>query len=289
MEICTAPSHSSERSAGQNYCRPFLKWAGGKGKVLDQIFAALPPGERLIEPFVGAGVVFLNAGFASNVLADSNPHLVATLANVQSRVDEVMTELESLFTPSNHCEPAYYTLRDEFNADPAPTPRHAALFIYLNRHCFNGLCRFNRSGGFNVPFGRYSNVSMPGEELLHFHAAARSATFTYAGFQETMAVAVPGDVIYADPPYVPLSNAAGFTSYDGKVFGEQEQRDLAEAAREAAAQGVPVVISNHDTPFTRKLYAGAALRFFSVGRTISCNGEKRGKAPELIAIFRPGT
>ena len=102
MEICTAPSHSSERSAGQNYRRPFLKWAGGKGKVLDQIFAALPPGERLIEPFVGAGVVFLNAGFASNVLTDSNPHLVATLANVQSRVDEVMTELESLFTPATY-------------------------------------------------------------------------------------------------------------------------------------------------------------------------------------------
>ena len=228
MEICTAPSSSSEISPEPNYRRPFLKWAGGKFKILDAILAALPPGERLVEPFVGSGVVFLNAGYAANVLADSNPHLIGTLTNVQSRLDEVMAELQSLFIPANNCEPAYYTLRDELNADPAPTPRHAALFMYLNRHCFNGLCRFNRSGGFNVPFGEYKTVSIPREDIMHFHDAANDATFTCAGFRETMAAAVPGDVIYADPPYAPLSGTAKFTSYDGKVFGEQEQRDLAE-------------------------------------------------------------
>jgi DNA adenine methylase len=286
METCTAPSLSLKKSAGPKFGRPFLKWAGGKFGILDRIFDALPPGERLVEPFVGAGAVFLNAGFASNVLADSNPHLIATLGNVQSRVDEVMAELESLFIPANNCEPAYYTLRDEFNADPVSSPRHAALFIYLNRHCFNGLCRFNRSGAFNVPFGQHKSVGLPREEIMQFHAAARSATFTCAGFQETMAAAVPGDVIYADPPYVGLSETAKFTSYDGKVFGEKEQRDLAEAARAAAARGVRVVISNHDTSFTRELYAGAELRHFSVGRSISCKGEKRGAAPELIAIFK---
>jgi DNA adenine methylase len=284
----SAPSSggaNEEATAAATYRRPFLKWAGGKFKILPALLPRLGSGPRLIEPFAGSGAVFLNAPFTSFVAADDNEHLIATFLQVQADAHAVLREAETLFAPETNDATAFYALREEFNQGPVHTPRHAALFVYLNRHCFNGLCRFNRGGGFNVPFGRYRAPSLPREEILRFGAAARAVEFRRAGFLETMDRARPGDVVYCDPPYAPLTPTANFTAYSAGGFGEQEQRALAEAARRLAARGVTCVLSNHDTPLTRQLYQGARATYLSVRRFISSDAQNRAAAPEVIAVF----
>jgi len=146
--------------------------------------------------------------------------------------------------------------------DHRQSRRKAALFVYLNRHGYNGLCRYNRRGGFNVPFGRYVRPHFPEAEMLAFHAHAQRADFRVQSFE------------------------ANFTSYSRDGFDLEQQRHLAELAAETAARGIPVLISNHDTPFTREAYANAAeLDSFPVHRSISCNGARREAARELLALF----
>jgi DNA adenine methylase len=269
----------------REFKRPFLKWAGSKFKILDAILANLPPGRCLVEPFVGSGAVFLNAGYRENRVADANKHLIGTFLQIKTNLAEVLSELDRLFVPECNTEVAFYRLRAEFNADVSLTARHAALFIYLNRHCFNGLCRFNRSGQFNVPFGRYRGPTVPKTEILNFHSFAQATEFSTESFRATMNKARRGDIVYCDPPYAPLTATANFTSYSTTDFGEADQRSLAEAALELAARGVPVVISNHDTPLTRELYAKAKCRYISVQRYISCDSTNRAEAPEVVALF----
>lgn len=264
--------------------RPFLKWAGNKYRILAQIKAALPPGRRLIEPFVGSGAVFANTDYARYLLADVNPDLIALYRHLQDEGPRFIEYCRSYFTAENNTSAAYYDLRARFN-EMADVREKAALFVYLNRHCYNGLCRYNAGGGFNVPFGRYRKPYFPAAEMAHFHERARRAEFVCAAFGETMAGAQPGDAVYCDPPYAPLSATANFTSYSPQQFGVEEQRELARLAEKLASRGVSVIISNHDTDFTRREYAQARIVTFDVRRTISCDGASRGHAQELLAVF----
>ena len=264
--------------------RPFLKWAGNKIRVLHQIKAILPPGKRLIEPFVGSGAVFANLDYARYLLADANPDLIALYRHLQAEGTDFIAYCRSFFTPDNNTSDAFYSLRARFN-QTADAREKAALFVYLNRHCYNGLCRYNASGGFNTPFGRYARPYFPADEMAHFYARSQRAEFVCAGFRDTMQRAQPGDVVYCDPPYAPLSQKAGFTSYSANRFGLAEQRELARLAEALAGRGVPVVISNHNTEFTRREYAQAEIVVFDVRRTISCDASNRGAASELLAAF----
>lgn len=266
--------------------RPFLKWAGSKFKILPEILDSLPKGTRLIEPFVGSGSVFLNAGFSQNSVSDVNIHLIGTFLQIRDNLKEVLKETEKLFGGEFNNSESFYELREEFNSGAEQTPRHAALFIYLNRHCFNGLCRFNKKGRFNVPFGKYTSPSVPKDEIVNFNKLTQSTEFSTSGFLETMDSCKVGDVVYCDPPYAPLTLTANFTSYSSTEFGENEQRALANSAIKLAAKGIPVVISNHDTPLTRELYQSAYCRYISVKRFISCDSSNRAHAPEVIAIFK---
>jgi len=265
--------------------RPFLKWAGGKTRIVDRIKEVLPAGQRLIEPFVGSGALFLNAEFPRYLLADANKDLINCYQQLQSGGAKFIGRCAAYFTPANNAADAYYALRDRFNATVDPLER-AALFVYLNRHGYNGLCRYNSSGGFNVPFGRYAKPYFPHDEMLAFWRKSARCTFQVADFLQTMDAAAPGDVVYCDPPYVPLSSTANFTSYSADSFTLESQRVLAAKAVEVARRGVPVIISNHDTPFTRTIYADAHdLIGFEVQRHISCDGANRAKAAELLAVF----
>jgi DNA adenine methylase len=149
------------------------------------------------------------------------------------------------------------------------------------------LIRYNSKGGFNVPFGKYKKPYFPLEELRAFYRKTQSTAteFMAADFRAVFALLEPGDVVYCDPPYVPLSQTSSFTAYAGNVFGEQEQRDLAMLAREAWQKGIHVVLSNHDTELTRSLYSSAILKHFAVQRFISCDGDNREAAPELLAVY----
>ena len=267
--------------------KPFLKWAGGKFKIIDIILRELPPGARLIEPFVGSGAVFLNAQFPAYTLSDANPDLISLFTHLREEGEDFIAAANTLFVPENNHPERYYALREEFNTT-TDSRRRAALFIYLNRHGFNGLCRYSVKGGFNVPFGRYRKTNLQVAEMRAFVAKTRSAAtveILRQDFRQAMAAAVPGDVVYCDPPYVPLNATAQFTDYTSDGFGPQDQQDLADLARTLQRRGIPVLISNHDTPWTRELYEPARILAFDVQRLISADAQNRAKAAELLAVF----
>ncbi len=240
----------------------------------------------MIEPFVGSAAVSLNANFKKYRLADSNPDLIMLYRQLLREKERFIVYAETLFTEQNNSEESYYRFRDEFNACKEKR-RRAALFIYLNRHCYNGLCRYNSKGIFNTPFGRYRKPRMPRNEMAHFIVAMANAVFENADYQDTMEKAGKGDVVYCDPPYVPLSATSYFTDYHVGGFNWDDQVLLAEKAEQLARRGVRVVISNHDTKEIRKLYkdSNAGISTFEVQRSISCNADNRKKVKEILAVF----
>jgi DNA adenine methylase len=267
--------------------RAFLKWAGGKYGLIESITQFMPAGKVLVEPFVGAGSVFLNTDYDAYILADINPDLIALYNLLKSEPDEFIRVAATLFCELNNQRDRYFQLRDEFNQTQDLHWR-AALFLYLNRHGYNGLCRYNRKGGFNVPFGRYKKPYFPESELWFFAEKAQKATFVCQSFTDTFAMLEQDHVVYCDPPYVPLSPSASFTSYAAKGFSESEQRHLAELAWQAATEkNVPVLISNHATDLTYDLYQHAVLQELQVKRTISRAGHSRQRVAELIARYEP--
>ena len=266
--------------------RPFLKWVGGKGRLLNHLLPKLPSGNRLIEPFVGGGSVFLGTDYASYVLGDTNEHLIELYQAVANNPDTFVVEAEKLFVEENLSPERYTELREKFNAVHDPLDR-AALFLYLNKFGFNGLCRYNKFGKFNTPFGWPRRIPrFPREEILAFAKRARAATFMHEDFVEVMMSAKLGDVVYCDPPYLDRDNALSFKAYSANGFDLTRHRELAQFARQLAASGIPVAISNHDCVFARELYTGADIHTLSARRSISGAAERRGDVAEILAIFR---
>ncbi|MGR5069805.1 MULTISPECIES: Dam family site-specific DNA-(adenine-N6)-methyltransferase [Vibrio] len=266
--------------------RAFLKWAGGKYGLVEDIQRHLPPARKLVEPFVGAGSVFLNTDYDQYLLADINPDLINLYNLLKERPEDYISEAKRWFVAENNRKEAYLSIRAEFNGTDDVMYRSLA-FLYMNRFGFNGLCRYNKKGGFNVPFGSYKKPYFPEAELEFFAEKAKKATFVCEGYPETFSRARKGSVVYCDPPYAPLSNTANFTSYAGNGFTLDDQAALADIAERAATErGIPVLISNHDTTLTRRLYHGAELNVVKVKRTISRNGSGRNKVDELLALFR---
>ncbi|MDA0385028.1 Dam family site-specific DNA-(adenine-N6)-methyltransferase [Vibrio owensii] len=266
--------------------RAFLKWAGGKYGLVEDIQRHLPPARKLVEPFVGAGSVFLNTDYDHYLLADINPDLINLYNLLKERPEDYISEAKRWFVTENNRKEAYLSIRAEFNKTDDVMYRSLA-FLYMNRFGFNGLCRYNKKGGFNVPFGSYKRPYFPEAELEFFAEKAKKATFVCEGYPETFRRARKGSVVYCDPPYAPLSNTANFTSYAGNGFTLDDQAALADIAEKAATErGIPVLISNHDTTLTRRLYHGAELNVVKVKRTISRNGSGRNKVDELLALFR---
>lgn len=268
--------------------RPFLKWAGGKFRLTDEINKLLPKNKPiLIEPFVGAGSVFLNSNFKQYILADLNPDLIHLFNAVKTDVDHFVAESAKLFQhPDANSAEFYYRQRDEFNRTSDSFLR-SILFLYLNRFGYNGLCRYNSKGLFNVPFGAYVKPYFPEAEIRYFSHKAQHASFHCATFQSSFEFASHDSVVYCDPPYAPLQQLSNFTHYAGNGFSLAQQQELADLAKQCAEQHrTSVVISNHDTPFTREIYQGARFKKLIVQRHISQNGENRSKVNELIAVFK---
>lgn len=265
--------------------RPFLKWAGNKYRIIERIKQLLPSGTRLIEPFAGSGAVFLNTEFERYILSDNNPDLISLYSFIKHEGLPFIRYCKRYFNGKYNNPESYYQLRERFN-HTSNARQKAALFVYLNRHGYNGLCRYNAKGGYNVPFGRYQHPYFPDKEMLAFHHKAQRADLVVGSFETAFANSRKGDVIYCDPPYVPLSDSANFTSYSAGGFGLDKQQQLALLAQQAANRGIPVLISNHHTGFTEQAYQAATQRqTFQVQRYISCNGEKRENAGEVLALF----
>lgn len=267
------------------YSTPFLKWAGGKRKLVDVIAKSLASGDRLVEPFVGSGAVFMGTYYKKYLLCDTNADLIGLFNNLKNNTDKLLAETESLFSGKFKTEEAFYELREKFNTLEAEDIKKSALFVYLNKHAFNGLCRYNNKGYFNVPFGKYTNPNLPIKEMLLFAKKAQIAEFKCLDFKETFKLVNKGDVVYCDPPYVPISATSSFTTYAKENFKLDAQNALADEANKAKAKGVRVVISNSDLSITREMYKNAEIESIDVMRSISSKGSTRGNVKELIATF----
>ncbi|MEG0099693.1 MAG: adenine-specific DNA-methyltransferase, partial [Citrobacter sp.] len=230
---------------------------------------------------------FLNTDFSRYILADINSDLISLYNIVKSRTDEYVQASRELFVPETNQSEVYYQFRTEFNASQDPF-RRAVLFLYLNRFGYNGLCRYNLRGEFNVPFGRYKKPYFPEAELYHFAEKAQNAEFHCLSYEECMDRADINSVVYCDPPYAPLSATANFTAYHTNSFSPKEQAHLAEMAEKLVSKQIPVLISNHDTPDTREWYRAAKHFQVKVRRSISSNGGTRKKVNELLALYKPG-
>ena len=264
--------------------KPFLKWAGGKHKLAPRILATLPKTKTLVEPFVGSGAVFLMADYEHYVLSDINPDLILMYQQIQQNTEEFISRAKKVFEEDNNNSLDYYRLRKEFNDSKNPE-RRAELFIYLNRYCFNGLCRYNSKGGFNVPFGDYSGPSFPEKEVRDFGQKSKLATFVLQDFRGAMTSVTEDSSVYCDPPYIPKSTTASFTAYSGKGFELNDHKDIRKLAKELQARKIPVLVSNSDTALSRQLYEGDTKQDFEVQRNISSNGNTRNKAGELLVEY----
>ena len=268
--------------------KPFLKWAGNKFRVLPELSPVIGDPKRYIEPFGGSMAVALNVSADEYVLNDINGDLINLYSHVTNVNDDTFVKYcEELFYEGNNRE-AYNEMRDLFNQSIDSLER-SRMFVYLNRHCFNGLTRYNSKGGFNVPFGKMKNPKCPVDKMLQFrmYFLQRKHRFMSTSFEDPALYGnvESGDVVYFDPPYVPASETASFTDYAKEGFTYDQQVQLAELAESLCNRGAKVIISNHDVPTTRELYKNAQIYPIEVRRSISAKSSSRKKAKELIAIY----
>lgn len=273
--------------------KPILKWVGGKSQLLPEIRTILPADfGRFFEPFLGGGALFFNLERPGAMVSDLNPRLINFYKTVSVHSTEVLKEINSLGVKfdsldSNGKKQHFYELREEFNGENASSIRSSALFYYLNKTGFNGLFRENSKGEFNVPFGQKSNFAFPDTEAFHLAGELlATATISYCGYAEAVTDAGQGDVVYFDPPYVPLDGSPSFTSYLSNGFGPAEQATLAETFRSLAERGAYVIASNSYTESVRRLYSDFNVSPIKARRNINSNGAGRGTIDEaLITSF----
>ncbi|EAA5227737.1 Dam family site-specific DNA-(adenine-N6)-methyltransferase [Salmonella enterica] len=274
-----------EKSVPRTWRRPFLKWAGGKYSLLPELYRLIPAGKRLIEPFVGGGSVFLNSDKHEYfLLADINADLINLYQMLAVVPDSVIGEAIKAFRHLNDVE-NYTVIREAFNAQKLNATERAAAFLYLNRHCFNGLMRYNLDGFFNVGWGKYKAPYFPEEEIRAFRLKSHACVFMTAGFERTLRLAGDGDVVYCDPPYDPMPGTAGFTSYAAGGFSWDSQVALAESCVAAHQRGAKVFISNSTAPRVIELYErhGFTLHRVNARRSISSKGSTRETANDIVA------
>jgi DNA adenine methylase len=265
--------------------KPFLKWAGGKAKLVPEIVKRFPERfHRYHEPFIGGGAVFFALEPAKAVISDINADLITTYQVIRDNVGELIDALGEHEATEDH----FYQVR----AQPAVTlspVQAAARTIYLNRTCFNGLYRVNRKGQFNVPFGRYANPRICNvENLLAASQSLQGVDIRVSSVFDIARRVRRGDLVYFDPPYDPVSPTASFTSYARDGFGRYEQEKLARLFASLAARGVTVVLSNSDTPFVRELYARYRVDTVYARRAINSRADRRGPVTEVLVSAGPG-
>lgn len=263
--------------------RPFLKWAGGKGRLLSQYEPFLPATiDTYYEPFLGGGAVFFHlAGRAQRaVLGDINPELVNVYCCVR---DQVELLIRHLWDHQRRHSPDYYYQVRQRQYLRSPIER-AARLIYLNKTCYNGLYRENSQGHFNVPVGRYKNPTICDPTLLRAASAALQIaeihTFSFETLRSRSFSA--RDFVYFDPPYHPISATSRFTGYSRYGFTGDDQKRLAAVFRTLATAGPRVMLSNSDCELIRELYQGFTIHPMLAARAINSRAGCRGKIGELL-------
>ncbi|MAA77753.1 MAG: hypothetical protein CL916_00720 [Deltaproteobacteria bacterium] len=268
--------------------KPFLKWVGGKRRVLPEIFKDMPSHfQHYYEPFIGGGALFFymrSHGLLMDnmiTISDANLRLIRTYKAIRDDVNGVIERL--LVYKERHSKEFFYDLRAVDIDRKRSDADVAAWMIYLNKTGFNGLYRVNKKNKFNTPFGRYTNPKICDiENLRACNHALQGVEIVHAYFDHIHDRVKRDDFVYFDPPYVPLSVTSSFTSYTNDGFGSLEQTILRDLASEIKQRGAFVTLSNSDHPFVRELYTGFKMRSIQVGRSINSKSTARGKVGELI-------
>ncbi|WP_416778282.1 DNA adenine methylase [Xenorhabdus budapestensis] len=266
--------------------KTILKWAGSKARIMDKLLPHLPAGKRLVEPFAGSCAVMMNTDYPAYLVADAN----ADLINLYNKINAVpvglfLCEAKDWFN-CNNMEDDYYKHRDIFNElyFAINDSDKAHLFLYLNRHGYNGLCRYNAKGEFNVPYGNYKRVYFPEAEIKAFHHKAWGcASFSCQEWQDTLTQVEHGDVVYCDPPY--LTKGKAFTQYHKVNFTPADHEQLAVILHNLHTEnGVSVTVSNSIE--AKELYADLGFTIYEIDapRTIAANGNRQ-PAKEIIAVL----
>ncbi len=287
--------------------KPFVKWVGGKGQLIEQLEKYIPVnGEKVLkkyaEPFVGGGALLFNIlskyNFESFYISDTNAELINSYNVVKNCVDELivrLNEIQLAYIPmeENGRKYYYYTARDRFNTlqiTSETSIEKAALFIFLNKTCFNGLYRVNKKGQFNVPMGAYKNPTICDESnLRNVSEALQNVTIVCGDYTLAKNFIDQNTFVYLDPPYRPISATAGFTAYNIDCFDDNEQIRLANFIDEINAKGAKIMLSNSDPQninpddmFFEKLYCAYTINKVEAVRAINSKGDSRGKINELL-------
>ena len=273
----------------QKQARPFLKWVGGKGRLLSQYSLLFPSSfNSYYEPFVGGGAVFFKLAPSKANINDLSQVLVNAYSNLQSDVEnviKVLSKLEKEYLTLNDDarKEFYYEKRSAFNELHDGEFLKTALLIFLNRTCFNGLYRENSKGEFNVPIGKYKNPRICNSETLRAVSdALRSVEITCSDFIDAVKNAKRNDFIYFDPPYHPLNPTSNFTSYHENDFTSFDQERLRDTFNRLSEKGCYVMLSNSNTPLIKELYKEFNINIVYAGRAINSIASKRGKIQELV-------
>ena len=269
--------------------KPFVKWVGGKRQLLTQfrLMNLYPPEKfnpksgKYFEPFVGGGAVFFDLLPETAYLSDLNNELVVTYNVIKNDVENLIKSLKK-----HKLDKEYFLKIRAQNPEKLSDLNTASRFIYLNRTCFNGMYRVNSKGGFNVPFGKYTNPLICDENNLRKASKAlKNVEIKKQDYKEVLKKAKKGDFIYFDPPYYPVSKTASFTLYTSEAFLDKEQIELRNTFVELHKRGCFVMLSNSDTPFINKIYSepkGLRITKVQAGRAINSDASKRGKITEVL-------
>ena len=275
--------------------QPFLKWAGGKRQLVSEISEAFPKSfwkgnARFYEPFLGGGALTLYLGNPNSTmyvpgkrlfLNDINPDLITTYAQVRDNLTQLVQKLERLSRDLS--KDAFLDLR---KATPDREVDIAARFIYLNKTCFNGLWRVNSKGEFNVPWGQFKTPRIFNAENLYLVSKRlQSSTLTSMPYTSALSNVRKGDLVYLDPPYIPLSISSSFSKYAKNGFGLLDQYGLSGVISGLSEIGVFVILSNSDTALTREVFGHTLqLKKVSVQRTISAKTTGRNRITEVLGV-----
>lgn len=265
-----------------NMTRPLLKWAGGKTQLLGEILPKIPKKYgRYIEPFFGGGAVFFAVHPSNGIIADINPELINLYRSVASDVDGVIAQLHRY----ENTEEMFYSVR-ALDASKLSNVEAAARTIFLNKTCFNGLYRVNKSGQFNVPFGRYKNPKIIDENALKSASELLKKTTIICGDYKTVLQenAQPGDFIFLDPPYLPISEYSDFKRYTKEQFYEEDHVELAEEIKRLHEIGCHVILTNSNHPLVHEQYQKFSVEVLQTKRYISCKGKSRTGEDVIVTV-----
>jgi len=274
----------TSHSPRQEPSKPFLKWAGGKQRLVPVLKDIIPHGQRLIEPFVGAGAISLACHFERYLVNDANPDLISVWTSLKYRPAEFIRSANILFSPEYWSQNAYLRVREEFNLETDRFER-AVRLIYLNRFGFNGLYRVNRVGRFNVPYGYPAKMPTFPAETLELAARKMGASdVRCGGYRHIIEMAGSGDVVYCDPPYLSDRDDDSSFAYTENKFGITEFQVLVRCCEEAALRGAKVVMSQVDNAQARLFLKNWSIVPVEVRSSIASTVSSRKMRRELIAL-----